>query len=218
MFYVLSHFWFTLTFELVEIEVDIDRPERNREVFILKFHDKNHDGKLYSGFSIQMPADTRDAKDGLFKAFLVGNGQPYVFIQAPGLHATFRRDFATFQNVEKVKCDRIQEALNLNRNDVAKDGKRISQHYLLKFPAYLQLSNTIYSPNSRGGKIKGDSTPYPISFSIGAHVKTSLLSRVVWKVHVVEAVERFVGDRKEEEQTDEDEMAQLLSGMDLSTM
>ena len=76
MFYVLSHFWFTLTFVLVEIEVDIDRPERNRELFILRFYDKNHDGKLYSGFSIQMPADTRDAKDGLFKAFLVGNGQP----------------------------------------------------------------------------------------------------------------------------------------------
>lgn len=40
----------------------------------------------------------------------------------------------------------------------------------------------------------------------------------MWKVHVVEAVERFVGDRKEEEQTDEDDMAQLLSGMDLVTM
>ena len=82
----------------------------------------------------------------------------------------------------------------------------------------MQLSNTIYSPNSRGGKIKGDSTPYPIAFTVGTHAKTSILSRVVWKVHVVEAVERFVGDRKEEEQTDEDDMAQLLSGMDLVTM
>jgi hypothetical protein len=41
-----------------------------------------------------------------------------------------------------------------------------------------------------------------------------MMSRVMWKVHIVEAVERFVDDSNGETSTD-DEMAALHSGMDL---
>jgi hypothetical protein len=54
----------------------------------------------------------------------------------------------------------------------------------------MQLSNAIYTPNSRSGKIKGENMPHTASTQLGAIAYNSLLARLKWMIHIVEAKER----------------------------
>ena len=159
-----------------------------------------------------MSVDPRDAYAGLYRAYLVGS-HPYIFIKAPGQSASFRMDHTLLQARERNHCPRVQEAIDLNRNDVENDGKRVAKHFLLKFPAFIQLSNTIYSPDARSGRIKGAITPYHVETKVSGKDFKMLMCRIAWKVHIVEATMRVVEGVDSEGKSEEDDMAEQLADM-----
>jgi hypothetical protein len=192
--------------------VDVEHPERNREVAVFFFTGAKHQRKLHNGFSIQLEVDPRDAREGRYRAYLLN--QDSVFIVAPGQNSSFRLDFsAVIANEGEESCPRIQEAMAVTRNAISNDGKRLNKHILLKFPGYMELSNTIYSPDSKGGKIKANITPYPIKTTLVQDNGYLLKCRIAWNVHVIEAAARVVEDPTAVYKSDEDVMLEKLKGM-----
>lgn len=94
---------------LVEIEADLEYPERNREVNVFLFSAKKHEGKLHDGLSIELQADSRDVTKGLHKAFLLPHGRG-VFLKFPGQVASYLQDHGHVKK-SKVKgndhCERF---------------------------------------------------------------------------------------------------------------
>ena len=205
----------------VQVEVDVDHPERNGETSIFFFTDKNNDGKLHNGFSMQMSVDPRDAFAGAYKAFLIPD-YPYIFIKAPGQTATFRSDHGAFTAKEGTKlCPRVQEAMDLNRNAVITDGKRSIMHLLLKFPVLMHLSNAIYSPDAVSGSIKPKITLVQIKTAIGVNPMAMkqiamMMCRIEWKVDIIEKTPRLVKEAKPRGKSHQEEMLEQLEGMDLN--
>ncbi|KAI2503347.1 hypothetical protein MHU86_11067 [Fragilaria crotonensis] len=81
---------------------------------------------------------------------------------------------------------------------------------VLMFPGYMELSNAIYSPTTADGKIRMVPVPYEGSVTLGGTEYPTLLCRVVWKVHIVEATDRVVEREHLNEGTYEDELVQAL--------
>ena len=201
-----------LSTTVVEVYVDVEHPEQNREVAVFFFTGAKHQRKLHYGFSIQMEVDPRDAREGCYQAYLLN--QDSVFIVAPGQIASVRLDFsAVIANEGEDSCPRIQEAMAVTQNAISNDGKCLSKHILLKFPGYMALSNTIYSPDSKGGKIKANITLYPIKPTLVADTTYLLKCRIAWNVHVIDAAARVVEDPTAVYRSDEDAMLEKLKGM-----
>jgi hypothetical protein len=138
----------------VEIDVDIEHPERNRELNIFHFTGKKESGKLHNGFAIEMEVDPRDVKDGRYAAYLLPNCHQ-VFLKVPGQTSTYRIDHHLVATIEQANhCSRIQEARDVSRNAIEKDETRMCKHILLKFPSNMELSNAIYSTNPRDSQMK----------------------------------------------------------------
>ena len=211
----LLHSYYFYCLLLDEVYVNIEYPERNREVAVFFFMGAKHDGKLHNGFSIQMDVDPRDANEGRYQAYLVT--QDSVFIMAPGQNSSFRDDFSAIIAMEGTEgCPRIQETMAVTRNAILKDGKRLNKHILLKFPGYVELSNTVYSPQSTGGKIKANINPYSIKVDLlkDKDIMFPLLkSRIAWNVHVIEAAARIVEVSTAVHKSAEEAMREKLAGM-----
>jgi hypothetical protein len=82
-------------------------------------------------------------------------------------------------------------------NAIEKDESRMCKHILLKFPADMELSNSIYSTDPRNSQMKMTIVPYPIKFNIDGGEFQLLKCRVLWKVHLVEEEERIVEEVRE---------------------
>lgn len=197
----------------VEIDVDIEHPERNRELNIFHFTGKKESGKLHNGFAIEMEVDPRDVKDGRYAAYLLPNCHQ-VFLKVPGQTSTYRIDHHLVATIEQANhCSRIQEARDVSRNAIEKDETRMCKHILLKFPSNMELSNAIYSTNPRDSQMKMTIVPYPIKFDFAGGEFQLLKCRVVWKLHLVEEEERIVEEAREKSRTAADELADALKGM-----
>ncbi len=197
----------------VEIDVDLSFPEHNREVFVFVFSGKKHQGKLHDGISIELVADVRDVTKGLYKAFILPN-RPDVFIQFPAQSASFALDHRLVSEKEGTNlCDKVKEARDITRNAIQSSEKRKLKNFLLKFPGYMSLSNTIYSPKSKDGKIKLISAPYKLPIMIGQIPYSSLPCRISWKIHIVEAMERIVDEEDDEDNTYEYDLIRAMEGM-----
>ena len=198
----------------MEIEVDVDHPERNREVQVFHFFAKKHDGKLHNGFSIEMNIDTRDMANGLYEAFLLPD-QQHVFLKIPGQPASFTEDFKMVAERERARekfCDRIQESRDVCRNTIKKSENRVTKHILLKFPLYMRLSNVIYSPGMSDGLIKLVSLSYVQDVRVDDKIYKSLMSRISWRLSLVEAADRTV-DEKEDDKTQMNDLIDDLKGL-----
>lgn len=197
---------------VVEIEVNIDRPEKNREVQVFNFMGVKTDGKFHNGYAIEMNVDVRDVKKGLYRAYLLPDNH-HVFIKAPGLCASYRDDHKILADKEKLRsrfCEKLQDARDVSRHAIQDSEERTSKNIVLSFPGYMTLSNLIYSPGATDGLIKMKSEPYENTVILGEKEYETMHCRVVWKLHLVEAAER-VFDKQEEKFTDEDELVNALN-------
>ena len=196
----------------VEIVVDLAHAERNREVFVFVFSGKKHEGKLHNGVSIELLADPRDVRKGLYKAFLMPNNCD-VFLQCPSQPAAFTLDhplMSASDRAREVFCDRVQEGRDIARNAIQQTAARTTKNILLKFPAYLRLSNAIYSPSLKDGEIKLISTSYFHDTELGSKTYANIVNaKIAWRLHVVDATERIVED-EEDEDTYEDDLVRGL--------
>lgn len=198
----------------MEIEVDVNHPERNRELQVFHFFAKKHDGKLHNGFSIEMNVDVRDVKAGFYQAFLLPDSQ-HVFLKVPGQPASFTADHKLVSEREQVRdkfCERIQESRDVSRNAIKKSEKRVTKHIVVKFPPYMTLSNAIYSPGMSDGEIKLVSLTYMQDVSLGGENYQSLMCRISWRLSLVEAADRTV-DEKTDDKSYEDELVDDLKGL-----
>ena len=113
-----------------------------------------------------------------------------VFIRCPGQPASFAHDDRqVLEMEEKNACERLQEARDIRRNAIQKSETRKTKNIILKFPAYMALSNLIYSPRAMDGKIKSIRVPYKQSVTLGSKTYINVMSRITWRLHLVEAVE-----------------------------
>jgi hypothetical protein len=106
-------------------------------------------------------------------------------------------------------CDRVQLVRDVTRNAIKKDEDRVAKHVLLKFPGYMELSNSIYSPESKDGKVGLHMVPYPYTFRQIDMMK----ARVVWMLHIIEEHERIVEVQAETGNSQADVLDSLISGM-----
>lgn len=202
----------------MEIEADLEYPERNREVNVFVFSGKKHEGKLHDGVSIELQADARDVTKGLYKAFLLPNGRG-VFLKFPGQVASYLQDHRLVKESEvkgKDHCERLQQARDLNRNAIQQSETRSAKNIVLRFPGYISLSNAIYSPRSKDGEIKLMTAPYEHAVALSSEDYPTLSCRIGWRLHLVEANERVVDDLDDGESNYEADLVNRLKGMDSS--
>ncbi|KAI2493064.1 hypothetical protein MHU86_21478 [Fragilaria crotonensis] len=196
--------------DFVEIEVDIESPERNREAQVFHFTGRRTNGKLHNGFTIEMCVDPRDYTNHHYQAYLLPD-KHRIFIKVPSQCASFTLDHALVSGRERANfCDRVQESRDVARHAIQDSDKRVYKHMVLMFPGYMELSNAIYSPTTADGKIRMVPVPYEGSVTLGGTEYPTLLCRVVWKVHIVEATDRVVEREHLNEGTYEDELVQAL--------
>jgi hypothetical protein len=199
----------TLYVSSVTIDVDIIHPERNREVAVFCFSEAKHEGKLHNGIAIELEVDLRDLSDGLFGLYLLPQRRG-VLLKMPGQSASYRLDHTSIKlNEGSGHCDRVQQVRDVTRNAIKKDEDRIAKHLLLKFPSYMEVSNSIYSPDSKDGKVSLGMVPYPYKFRDIEMMKV----RIVWKLHIIEEQERIVEVQAETGKSQADLLDSLIIGM-----
>ena len=178
----------------VNIVVDIIHPERNREVVVFHFKDKVDKGILHNGFSVEIELDFRDFMQGACSAQLISGSE--IMIKVPGQTANYAHDFALVADAEAKanrKCENLHQARSVTRNAIKEDQDRSVKHIILSFPTDMALANTIYSPDLPTGMIKMDivttaaQIPLPNGATFDYHIH-----RAVWKVHIMEEVDRKV--------------------------
>lgn len=220
---MLQH-WYVKLLPLIlllpeEIEVNIEKPERNREFMVFAFYGKNSLGRLHNGFSLELQVDARDVKNGHYKAYLLPDRRS-IFVLLPALPASFSVDHNLVAKKELAiskYCDQVQESRDVSRNAAVDSEDRVNKHIVLKFPGYIELSNSIYSPSSNSdGLIDMTIVPYVASMALGNAKYETLICRLVWKLHIIEAHER-IREQKHPERTYEDDLVKALNAMQTSS-
>lgn len=189
------------------IVVDVDRPERNREVIVVKFTDVEKDGVLHDGFDILLEGDLRDFEGELYSAKIVGDNK--ILLTIPSANFSYLHDFDEFFTKLKdtEKCLRTVVAHQVARNSILGEKTRLCKHLLLQFPDGLVLSNRHYPPEDSNidGELKTDFVRYAKTFTLQTVDLTNVVTTIFWKVSVVEEgqrmVKRSVGTKKRHEAT-----------------
>lgn len=212
-------FWFFFKADDYDvIDVDINHPERNREVVIVKFTDVAMEGKLHNGFDILIPAvDMRDYLTDKFKLEIVSDNE--LLLTMPSMHAWNIADsdkfFAHLKDVKEL-CPRTKQGHDVFRNALRSNKNRLSKYLLLRFPGDIVLSTQHYSDHK--SELHCKIVPLmDVSFhwkKVGKSV-TQTANVVYWKVSIKEDHERVV-DKKVEDETEtkgEKELSKLLASM-----
>ena len=137
------------------INVNVTRPECNREVTVFHLNSVDIDGALHDGYKIAVDGDMRDVVADKYKAWLRKYNE--VVVQVPSIGYVFLRDPVGFNHHVKVAnalCARTQESHDVARNRILKDKQSQTKRLLLRFPPEVELSNTVYSPKSLNGEIE----------------------------------------------------------------
>ena len=198
----------------VKIEADLTCPKRNREVNVFVLTGSKHEGKLHDGISIELLANSRDVTKGLYKAFLLPNGRD-VFLKFPGQVASFAMDHRLVALKEGAQfCERLQQSRDLTRNAIHQSATRSTKNIVLRFPGYMALSNSIYSPSTKDGEIKMITAPYTLDIPLGNKPYPSLLCRIGWRLHIEDSNDRTVDDVDDTGNNFyEDDLVSRLQGM-----
>ena len=183
--------WLTSAFFIVStnfaelIIVDIEHPERNREVKVIPFFNVQQDGVLHNGFDIAIDGiDVRDFVNDMYKADLISPNE--VLLKMPSVsHAWLTEPCA-------VNCQRTQDAYEITRNAILLSSERKAKLLLLRFPLDIALSNQHYSSQSVSGEIENEIVMRESSFTFEGKILKSLVSTVVWKVSIIEEHQRVV--------------------------
>ena len=126
------------------IEVDVNRPENNREVFIIPMEgiEGNDKTTYYYGFGIALSVDMRHVADDItedpYKAVLHNNSS--ILISMPAFPYSFLQE-ETFTDMKNKKLnlwhDHVMDAAHYYNNDKT---DREVKHLLLQFPKECKLS------------------------------------------------------------------------------
>jgi hypothetical protein len=103
------------------INVDLDFPERNREVQVYTFENLRNprSGDIINGFQIVIPADIRDVASNLYRAEIVDDNE--IVIQMPSLPFSMLHDSVkrhALLTALDIGCSRCQEAQDIVVNDL----------------------------------------------------------------------------------------------------
>jgi hypothetical protein len=187
---------------------------RNREVYIYHIDDEAHNHILHKGYSVEMVIDYRDYK--AVSAYLVPGG---ILLRLPAISGPHRHHLRLPTVEGPVSSERVKQSRSLHSiafDDAVKvNDLSVLVHYLfIKFPADIELSNTVYSPNSKDGKILRRFLPTEDSTRVGSNLVELNICRVAFKVNVYEETQRRVAvDTSDPEPTEEEEMSAAMNGM-----
>ena len=216
-----------------EIDVNPHHPEQNLHVYVYPFSDAMHDGntKVHDGFEIAIRggADPQDFKNKKYKAFLPEEHGNEVFLLLPAIESSelYRGDeYYEMEQKKNRSCHRLEMARRTNRCEIADDPSRQTKLVLLRFPAKQdkygkmvpeELTNERYSPG-RGGQIKAWLTPIFVDYTAksagGVQAVDQLKCRLAFKIAI--CGERGVEHKAELLDADEEELANLVQGMDVN--
>jgi hypothetical protein len=119
---------------LKEITVDVNHPECNREVEIIRFDNQQVDSVCYSGFEISVVVHLFDVLDEKVQAYLVGGGNKNkVLLKMPSVSRMFLEDTSTLC---EHQYGAIAAARKMHRVEMLADDPppRATKFLLLKFP------------------------------------------------------------------------------------
>jgi hypothetical protein len=196
------------------IDVNLNYPERNREVKVVEFENVKKDGVLHNGFEIQMEVDIRDYINDKYKANLVDKNE--ILIEMPTVSHAWLHDSDEYNKkvvAFKLHCPRTEEAHTVQRNMILSDESRQKKKILLRFPAGIELSNQHYSPDGINGEIEMEMVPFDADVTVGNKTFAMTVASVYWKVSQVEAQPRRVEYSKDKAKKAADKLASKLQGM-----
>ena len=126
------------------IDVDLDRPENNREVVVLTVNDVIIDTNMYNCYDIALIVDMRDAAAASCTASLVSEHE--VLISYPAIGYMLFRD--SIQRNERLIALRqhdqqVQLAQDVWINDVRRTPQRSIKQLLLRLAANVSLANVL---------------------------------------------------------------------------
>jgi hypothetical protein len=125
------------------ISVNLDHPERNREVMVFTVNDVQNQGNMYICFTIMLRIDPRDAAvTDRCTAYVVSETE--LLISYPALEYFFFTDSAARNERLKIGTDydsQVQLAQDICINDVRRAPQRVVKRLLLRFPQDITLAN-----------------------------------------------------------------------------
>jgi hypothetical protein len=124
------------------IDIDLENPERNREILVFSVADVAHDGNVYNCFAIMLFVDVRDAAKGQLTASLVSDTE--VLLTMPSLPYGLYHD-STARNLRleliQLHCPKLQLSQDIVINQVRESQTRPLKRLLLRFPKGVVLAN-----------------------------------------------------------------------------
>lgn len=130
------------------IEVDLDYPERNREVCVFSVNDITHERHAYNCFAITISVDLRDASAESYVATLVNDHS--ILITYPCMPYGMLKD-STDRNerlmTQNLHCPKLQLAQDVVINQIQDSAPRQMKRLLLQFPEHVVLAN-IFAPDT----------------------------------------------------------------------
>lgn len=177
---------------LAEIFIDVNRPERNREVRVHYFYDEVIDTARRIGYSVEVDIDPRDVAS--YQAYLLNDRQ--MLMVMPGQPAVERDDLRSFPTEEGTfVSDVLKASRQQHRIAVQLDEKRSKLHFLLTFPGDIVLTNSVFSPHSIDGLVQEILLPYDKHIVYLGKAMTLHRLRVAFRVSVVEEKVRYIADK-----------------------
>jgi hypothetical protein len=180
----------------IVIDVDEARPESNREFMVHTFNAKK-DGVKHDGYDITCEVDIREITAPLGdvpKARLLDEHS--IVVERDVASPTFMEDRAAFDANQKTAGCFIEDAADshtVTANRIKQFSDIQKQEYILRFEK--PLSNKIYSPSAQNAEISMTVVPYTNTVEFMGTTYTNLRAKAVWRVSVIEAVDRIVSQQ-----------------------
>jgi hypothetical protein len=201
------------------INVDAERPERNREVYVYKFTDVMQDGILHDGFDIcYNGVDFRDFRSDKLKLEIVSSYELLLTIPSMS-HWNLHESGKYFAHLETMNelCNRTKQSHDVARNAIRSDEKRMTKYLLLRFPENYILSTRFYSehPTELHCKLVPLDTSLTLTMNNNTSKKVPHHVNVLayWKVSVKEVHPRVVESTDDAQTKGEKELSKIFSRM-----
>lgn len=184
--------------DVVVIDVDINRPENNREVKVIKFMNVVKDGVMHNGFEIILDGDMQDFLADKYHGKLISDHE--VLLTIPSMNHAYLHDLESFYNKQKFYetfCPRSQESHDIARYAICADSNRQSKKLLLRFPDDLVLSAAHYhAKDAPEGELNCDMIDHDAGFTWNGRVFVNMLYTVQWKVSILEDAKRILAQAR----------------------
>jgi len=175
------------------IEVDVDFPENNREVKILKFVNVEKDGVLRDGFEIMLQGDIRDV--AMTKYYAKQTKRNEIMLELPSAGATYLERFDSFfrrqeKTGQKNYVKEIEVAHQVTRNAIKRDLTRQTKTLTLVFPQSMVFDHVMQAKKSGEVVMFQDK----IKLRRSAAEFDTMLCFVYWRFFIYEKEQRLATD------------------------